>query len=684
MKQPRKLSRPNVLLVVAAVTAAVIASTTNASAATRSAATQRVALASADPGQALASASDVGPADDTTPMQVSFILRLRQSVALQAQVQTGWARPFLTTAQFAASYGQPRSVIAAIENYLAGFGIQSSAYADNLDISAVGTVGEFSQALKVREHNFRVHEPDQFGLGTHLATVYGPTNGPTLPGALGSAVLAVLGLSNYNATSSDLRRAPVPDGTTSSSGFAHTPRDFADRYGLTPLLNSGATGQGRTIGIITFASFDPSGAYTFWNDILGLNVPHGRISIEQIDGGSGPFPSEGTLETDLDVEESGAVAPGAHLKIYESGPGATGFVDPFFAAASENVADSVTVSFGNSETVLKYLIAVGLLPSTYLGVLDEAYLEMAAQGQTAFAAAGDNGAYQAQADLQTTNLDTNFPSDSPYVTSAGGTTLPGTITFTQTDFNGNPIGNPESAVIPAERAWSSDYEWPLYRTIGYPSEAAMATDYLNANDLGGGGGFSTLEARPIYQAPIARYQARPFLTPTEYANTPAGLVVPISYSFNPAPPLVAGLSTTGRGQPDLATDADGWTGYEVYDADFGLIIGVGGTSVVAPQLAGSAAVIDSADGGRTGFWNPAMYRAAFLRLGSPFTPLNSTTVYSGVNYLYETDSTGHRTALPGEFTNDNLYYTGTPAAAWNPATGLGTPNLAKLARVVRH
>jgi kumamolisin len=75
---------------------------------------------------------------------------------------------------------------------------------------------------------------------------------------------------------------------------------------------------------------------------------------------------------------------------------------------------------------------------------------------------------------------------------------------------------------------------------------------------------------------------------------------------------------------------------------------------VAPELNGSAAVIDSALGGRTGLWNPSIYRFAQSR-NSPFSPLDT----------------------PGT-SNDDLYYSGTPGATFDPGAGLGTPNLSKL------
>jgi subtilase family serine protease len=121
-------------------------------------------------------------------------------------------------------------------------------------------------------------------------------------------------------------------------------------------------------------------------------------------------------------------------------------------------------------------------------------------------------------------------------------------------------------------------------------------------------------------------------------------------------------TSAGRAVPDLSADADPFTGYAEYFTGFTgspLEDGWGGTSFVAPQLAGAAAVINSYVGHRTGFWNPALYRFAAGK-GSPFTPLASV-------------GTG----------NDNLYFTGRKGDRYNPATGLGVPNLARLAALFK-
>jgi kumamolisin len=61
----------------------------------------------------------------------------------------------------------------------------------------------------------------------------------------------------------------------------------------------------------------------------------------------------------------------------------------------------------------------------------------------------------------------------------------------------------------------------------------------------------------------------------------------------------------GRGVPDVAANADPATGYRIrVDGTEGLI---GGTSAVAPLLAGLVALINQRDGGRAGYLNPRLY-----------------------------------------------------------------------------
>ena len=88
----------------------------------------------------------------------------------------------------------------------------------------------------------------------------------------------------------------------------------------------------------------------------------------------------------------------------------------------------MSTSWGESETFLQDGIAGSTEPAAYEAAFDEVFLEMAAQGQSNFTASGDTGAYEAVSDLGTTNISQGLSGTSPYITAAGGTTLPGSQT----------------------------------------------------------------------------------------------------------------------------------------------------------------------------------------------------------------------------------------------------------------
>jgi subtilase family serine protease len=297
-------------------------------------------------------------------------------------------------------------------------------------------------------------------------------------------------------------------------------------------------------------------------------------------------------------------------------------------------------SWGLSETAVNYLIQNAEESPGYAQAFNEIFQEAAAQGISNFTATGDYGAYQAVADIGTTNLAVGNPADSPYVTAAGGTTLPTTDA---------PLLQQLGINISQQRAWGWDYLFPLWQAFGASSEQQWAEENIG----GSNGGYSVIFPEPWYQYGVRgvnRFSAVPWFTPID-TNT--------SFSFNPSPPTIMGQSNGGRAMPDLSLNADPITGYTIYSTLFGgtgWSAGWGGTSFVAPQLNGIATLIDQQAGGRVGFWNPAIYQFA-QQPNSPLTPMDA----SGTS-------------------NDNLYYSGTPGTVYNPAIGLGTPDVAALAR----
>jgi kumamolisin len=601
---------------------------------------------------ALSGLTVFGPTPANTPETVSFILKARNSDELEHSVLAGMPGGYLSVAQFAHRYGQPGSSIAALEHYLAGFGIATTSDADGLDVTATGTAGEFDAALTVHQSQFSV--PARRGIagapGRPAMMIHGTLQEPLLPRSLARFVLSVLGLINYPTFASSASHVPALAKGVKPAAVqtgADTPEDFAKRYNLDPLYGKGATGAGETIGIVTLASVNPADPENFWTNVLHISTPPNRITLENIDGGSGPVSlSSGSNETSLDVEQSGALAPEANIVVYQAPNSDFGFVDGFYAAASQNVADTVSSSWGESETIVDAAVVSGQESETFEIAFNDAFLEMAAQGQSAFVSSADFGAYTPIGDLGTTNRAPEVPGSSPYVTVAGATTLPGTIPLTSTD----------SANITAERTWGWDWLWPHFADFAAPSEFAFA----KVNPLGSGGGFSNLEPTPSYMQGIRgvhRFSAVEYLTPIDF-QTVLGLNLPTQWSFNATPSVITGTGT-GRPTPDVSANGDPFTGYLVDFSGFAgnpVEAGWGGTSFVAPQLNGSTALIDSLLGHRVGFWNPAIYQFA-QGPHSPFQPLDTASA-----------------------NNDNLFYSGTAGNIYNVGSGLGTPDLARLAR----
>lgn len=606
---------------------------------------------------------------DTPPQTleiVSFILRERNLGQLKAVAEYG-TRRFVSVRQFARRYGQSPFNVAQLRIYLARFGIRTRAYPDRVVVVATGTAEQFDRALSVRQHEY--HVPGR-AAGNGMASipaqnVHGTAQSPMLPYRIARYVLAILGLTNYGpyvsqAAHADTSLAKQQAGSsnrclalTGLPRACQIPADFAANYGLNPLYRRGAGGAGQTLAIVTLAALDPGAPKFFWRHIAHIPSSRRRLTVQNIDGGPGaPNYDAESYETDLDVEQSGALAPYANVIVYQAPNTTYGFADAFFTAASQNVASTVSASWIESETAVQASIALSQESPAFQAVFDQAFLEFAAQGQSNFAAAGDFGAYGASGDQGTTNLSVGSPSNSPYVTSAGGTTLPWKGQFTGPDGTA-PV------TVRAQRTWGWDYLWkPIAAVTGDP-----LAKVAKANVAGSGGGFSVLEPTPAYQQRTPgthNFSAVRYLIPTDYQTIAPGLVEPTEWRFNPAPRVRHGYNT-GRAVPDISTDADPETGYLLYSPIFASVGqpalqgAWGGTSFVAPQLNGSAAVIDSYLGHRVGFWNPASYAAARW-VHSPFTVLQRSGTSS-----------------------DNLYYTGNPGQPYNQGSGLGYPNLSRLA-----
>ncbi len=604
-------------------------------------------------------ASAFGNTPASTPEQVSFILKERNVSALEYAV-TGGLKNFDSVGQFAVKYGQTSYVVSALTSYLASFGITTAVYPGNVDVSATGTAGEFDKALSVTQKNYNV--PAQPGFGGHkikAQSVYSATGAPKLPSNLAQYVLAILGLTNYSPFSTNLVHGNAAAESTSSSSSTgdqapnYLPRDFAATYGLDPLYRQ-ANGSGQTVAIVTLAALDPGAPQYFWQNVADVPNTGRTVTVDNVDGGPGaPSDASGSGETDLDVEQSGGVAPGANVIVYQAPNSDPGFIDAFFSAASQNVADTLSTSWGEAEDVIAIESAEGQETPAYTAAFDEVFLELADQGTSVFDAAGDAAAYDDSDELGTTNLSVDTPADSPYATASGGTTTPFTETLT------GPDGS-ATVTVPKQRAWGWDYQFAAFAAVN----GLTYDQSVLQNVVGGGGGYSVIEPEPSYQRMVSgtsNFHGVQYLTPTGYETVAPGVTDPTSWDITSSPPLVSGQGS-GRAVPDVSADADPNSGYLLYEPSFAgigkptLQGGWGGTSFIGPQFNGSTAVIDSYLGHRVGLWNPNLYAFA-AGPNSPVTPLNQVGT-----------------------SNDNIFFTGNPGQQYNPATGLGVPDLSRFAR----
>ncbi len=120
-----------------------------------SASADEVAIAQGLGPAVLKNATAQGATPPSTFELISFILRGRNMFELASDVESGRS-PDLTVAKFASQYGQSATAITALEKYLSQYGIATSAYPDNLDVTASGTAAQFDRALSVQQDQYQV------------------------------------------------------------------------------------------------------------------------------------------------------------------------------------------------------------------------------------------------------------------------------------------------------------------------------------------------------------------------------------------------------------------------------------------------------------------------------------------------------------------------------------------------
>ncbi len=166
--------------------------------------------------------------------------------------------------------------------------------------------------------------------------------------------------------------------SAASSAGAYTAGQIAQAYGFSSgAYAKGLFGAGQTIGLFELAPYSSSDISSF-ESCYGITTP---VSQVQVDGG-GTSGLGGSAEDTLDIEDAAALAPEAKIVVYEAPNSQVGSIDDYAAIANADAAQVVSTSWGECEA------ATGTAAA---GAENTIFEQMAAQGQTMIAAAGDSG-----------------------------------------------------------------------------------------------------------------------------------------------------------------------------------------------------------------------------------------------------------------------------------------------------
>ena len=421
---------------------------------------------------------------------------LESLLAAQQNPASPLFHQWLTPEQFGARFGMAETDIGKVASWLEqqGFSVGSVSRSHNM-ISFSGTAGQVEQAFQTQMHYFNV------GGERHFA----PSTALSLPTAIAPTVLAVGSLNNFRPRAMHIRSnagAPRPSFTSSVSGSVFfAPGDIKVAYDMNPLLSASINGAGQSIVIVGQSAIDPTDVENFQN-AAGLSVKDPTLVLVPGTGASQIFSGDES-ESDLDLQWSGAMAPGADIIFVYTGSDTTKSIfNSIEYAVDQKLGNIISVSYGACET---------LINATSASQLEAIMSQGAAQGQTIVAASGDSGSTACFISPTTTSptlavqqaLAVSYPASSQYVTAVGGTEISQSNSAYFTQGGGYWAAQSSTDVITSALKYLPEVVW---------------NDSLSSVQAGGGlsatgGGPSALFSKPSWQTgvpgiPIRRQAGR--------------------------------------------------------------------------------------------------------------------------------------------------------------------------------
>lgn len=647
---------------------------------------------------------------------------------------------WLTPAQYADQFGLSLNDMNRLTAWLKsqGFTIKSIAGGRN-EVNFSGTAAQVQSAFKAEIHFYNVNGEQHFANATPLV----------LPSALNGIVSGVIGVHNFlmhptsrfQVSTGPRMRASYYDASVGFQNFLG-PGDVAVMYDINGLYNGtpAINGAGETIAIVgqTDIYLDDINDFragfgltqistsnctlTSSGLITACNDPLFKYVLISDDPGQADSISDDLPEADLDIEWSGAVAPGAQVVYINSpDPGGSGVIDSMNYAVDppEGTAIPATVvsmSYGACE----YLNSASF---------EDVFPQALSEGVTIMSAAGDTGA--AACDRNPPNNETNppfdgavdgqgvlYPASSPSVVAVGGTAI-SLANDEDSDTNSywstsNTNGESLNKYIP-EIPWNDVEAFALYcqgvtdpevGTFCNPSPGVPVTSPQTAQEdfwiSGGGGGASNCFygtnvctgglAQPAYQSGLT-------LTPAPVnIPSPATRWVPdISFLSSPNFPgyivctQLSELGISGSGSACASTEG----GSSNISSALALTLDgepkppiFGGTSVASPLFAGMVALLNEYLAGPNSPGLGDIHSMLYSLATQNSTNAAFNPVTTGDNYVYcteNTPSTSEPATVKCPATGTNAGRIGFSATSLDSATnynlvaGLGSINANALA-----
>jgi hypothetical protein len=590
-------------------------------------------------------AYDQGAVADSQPMTRMMLLlqrsagqelALRQVLDAQQTKGSGGYHAWLTPAQFGTQYGPSDADVQAVTDWLTREGFQVKKVAEGKTVVEFdGNAGQVRNSFHTEIHKFVVNG------GEHFANV----SDPAIPEALAPVVAGPVALHNFRKHSyirnSGLYRRYKGSSElqplftyASPARYAVGPGDFAKIYNI-PVT---ATGAGQSIAVIAQTNINTQDVVNF-RAMFGLPAyptvctsglpPSCQFSVilnGNDPGIQGPnsttcadLPADDEIESDLDSELAGALAPGANIYLVVSQSTCTnptqvsqGVDLSAVYAVDNNLASVISDSYGECEA--------GLLTAGnqfYSSLWEQA----AAEGITVAVAAGDSGSAgcdpSTDPDAATQGVAVSGFASTPFNVAVGGTDFDPSTTGNATYWTPNGGGdviNSALQYIP-ETTWDNSACALAYPTActsvdttafaadisagsGGPSNCILGTQNTNTGVITCGTGNPSVNggyAKPPFQ--------QSGITPADGVRD----IPDISFFASNGGPIVGGSEVSYVICQSDATPTDASCNLSTPYTDFSL---VGGTSAATPAFAAVMALVNQSTGQRQGNANYVLYNLA--------------------------------------------------------------------------